>query len=138
MYILTFNETITPLPEGPILKLGRSTGSDIVCDDKSASRIHAELKVERGQLSFRDLESTNGSKVNGRAASPLAWQVLGEGDTIQIGAWIAAVGKTDEAYVEKEDEVKIPRPTIDPAGPAHHFEATRARTIPPELLGDKK
>ncbi len=48
------------------LVLGRSRGCDIPLDDPNVSRRHAEVKAEDGTYWIVDLDSTNGTEVNGK------------------------------------------------------------------------
>lgn len=83
-----------PLRETMIL--GRSPASGIVLDDPKASRRHAEVSMRNGQVVLRDLESLNGTEVNG---TPIVGDyVLHEGDIIAIGG-TEFVYKTDPAVV---------------------------------------
>jgi pSer/pThr/pTyr-binding forkhead associated (FHA) protein len=135
MYVLKHDQTETPLPRGATLKLGRAPSSDIVCDDASASRHHADLKDENGQLSYRDLESTNGSAINGKPARPWAWNILANGDILTIGSWTAQVVYVEGLKTETVgSESRIQRPSVDPAGPKEAFEITTARAVPADLL----
>lgn len=64
--------------------IGRSSSSDIVLDDVSASRTHAELRLEpQGSWNLTDLGSMNGTYVNGNA---ITQAVLAHGDRIVIGS----------------------------------------------------
>lgn len=67
-----------------VTTVGRGEGVDIVLDDPSVSRLHAEL-VRRGAYVYvTDLGlSTNGTRVNGR---PVGRRVLLEGDVVSFGA----------------------------------------------------
>ena len=47
------------------LKLGAAGDNDLVLDDPTVSRHHAELTPTRGGALLRDLESRNGTRVNG-------------------------------------------------------------------------
>jgi len=63
--------------------IGRSRECDLVLDDRNVSRRHAELVREGDGFVLRDLDSTNGSSVNGRRVrtAPVA-----SGDTILVGS----------------------------------------------------
>ncbi len=64
--------------------LGRSRECDIVLDDSSISRQHAELRPEQSAWTIEDLGSTNGVRVNGipvRGAYELS-----SGDRIEMGS----------------------------------------------------
>ena len=63
--------------------IGRSKDCDIQLSDPNVSRRHAELRQEDSTYWLIDLDSTNGSVVNGRRA---ARAKLENGDTITIGS----------------------------------------------------
>ena len=63
--------------------IGRSSSCDISVDDSEISRRHAEVTNHEGTLVVRDLDSTNGTKVNGRTIG--APTTLTAGDVILIG-----------------------------------------------------
>jgi hypothetical protein len=75
------------LDGGPVT-IGRAPDNDLVLDDQRVSRHHARLQGRRGMLVLTDLESANGSRVNGVAVSEVA---LGAGDRIEIGTTILVV-----------------------------------------------
>lgn len=135
MYSLSYEQSSTPIAEGPPVKLGRAPSNDIVCSDSDASRFHGELKIEEGQLIYRDLESTNGTTINGERVTPYRWQILAEGSTIKIGQWSALV-ELAEAQVPTSKAPAVPVPTVDPSGPKAASELTQARQLPPGLLQD--
>lgn len=64
--------------------IGRSRDCDIVLDDSGASRRHAEISPAAEGWELRDLDSTNGVRVNGRAIRDL--QPLRQGDHVEIGS----------------------------------------------------
>lgn len=63
--------------------VGRVAGVDIKIDDDSVSRRHAEVEVSGGEVVLRDLESANGTTVNGEPISEDT--TLAPGDIIQFG-----------------------------------------------------
>ena len=63
--------------------LGRSEACEIVVDSSEASRAHAEILLEDGQLTLKDMGSTNGTTLNGRKLKSPA--TLAGGDIIIIG-----------------------------------------------------
>jgi hypothetical protein len=63
--------------------LGRSKDCDIQLQDPNVSRRHAELRQEGSAYWLIDLDSTNGTQVNGRRT---ARAKLESGDTITIGS----------------------------------------------------
>jgi hypothetical protein len=64
--------------------IGRSRECEIVLDDAGASRRHAEIRPDAAGWSLRDLGSTNGVRVNGRAIR--GPQPLRPGDRVEIGS----------------------------------------------------
>jgi hypothetical protein len=70
-----------PLSADPIT-VGRDPKNDIVLDDRRVSRRHAEVRLRLGRYTLYDLQSTNGTFVNGRR---IAEMVLSDEDRITIG-----------------------------------------------------
>jgi pSer/pThr/pTyr-binding forkhead associated (FHA) protein len=66
----------------PVTSVGRDPSSDIVLDDVTVSRRHAELRRDRGEIRVTDAGSLNGTYVNREAVDS---RVLAAGDEIQIG-----------------------------------------------------
>jgi hypothetical protein len=79
-FLLTEGREI-PL-EGPRLTLGRSLDNDIILEDSSVSRHHALVVRRYGRYTLRDLESANGTAVDGHFISEC---VLCDGDVIALG-----------------------------------------------------
>lgn len=65
------------------LELGRSAACDIVLDDVTVSRQHAEINRESGQYVVTDAGSLNGTYVNRSLVNRAA--VLNDGDELRIG-----------------------------------------------------
>lgn len=70
-----------PLGAEP-LTIGRDVDNDLVLDDRRVSRRHSEIRSRLGRYTLYDLQSTNGTFVNGRRVAEIA---LSGGDRIQIG-----------------------------------------------------
>ncbi|HKC58228.1 MAG TPA: FHA domain-containing protein [Vicinamibacterales bacterium] len=88
MWILTTvndgapEKTFRILPDG-IRTLGRATGADFGVDGALVSRVHCRLTaLPEGGLEVRDLDSTNGTFVNGKRVQAAQ---LASGDRIRIG-----------------------------------------------------
>lgn len=69
--VLLYAEGFRNLPSvwplrGPRAVVGREPPADFVVPVNAVSRVHAELVVERGGVTVRDLGSTNGTLVDGR------------------------------------------------------------------------
>jgi pSer/pThr/pTyr-binding forkhead associated (FHA) protein len=75
-------KTFRILP-GNVRTLGRSTGADFIVDAALVSRVHCRLSaLADGSLEIHDLESTNGTYVNGERVDRAR---LASGDRLQIG-----------------------------------------------------
>jgi pSer/pThr/pTyr-binding forkhead associated (FHA) protein len=68
---------------GGVRTIGRSTGADFIVDAALVSRVHCRLwALPNGQLEVRDLESTNGTFVNGTRVETAR---LSSGDRLKVG-----------------------------------------------------
>ena len=75
-------QTFRILP-GVARTIGRATGADFILDAALVSRVHCQLLALRdGELEVRDLESTNGTFVNGERVERAR---LASGDRLQVG-----------------------------------------------------
>jgi hypothetical protein len=66
----------------PRLVLGRGADADLRLTDTGVSRKHAELHLDDGKVTIVDLQSTNGTSVNGR---PVDKALLHDGDRLSLG-----------------------------------------------------
>ena len=64
------------------VSIGREEENDIQLNDDHISRFHAKLQVDLGRVILTDLESTNGTKVNGHW---IHMRILQVGDVISVG-----------------------------------------------------
>jgi hypothetical protein len=78
--VLADGERIVLGPE-PIT-IGRLPESSVVVSDPNASRRHAEIRRSGNDVVVVDLNSTNGTRVNG---APIRERVLADGDEIVVG-----------------------------------------------------
>jgi pSer/pThr/pTyr-binding forkhead associated (FHA) protein len=67
---------------GNIKTMGRSPGAEFVVDAAMVSRLHCRLTAGATELEVVDLESTNGTFVNGQRVTQAT---LKEGDTLGVG-----------------------------------------------------
>ena len=81
----------------PILTIGRESANDLVIDHPLASRRHARLEHDESGYFVRDLESTNGTYVNGER---VARAVLKDGDRLRVGAVELMVVRTGGVTAE--------------------------------------
>jgi hypothetical protein len=68
--------------QGNAMRVGRGPHNEVALDDPRVSRVHGELIERRGTLVYVDLDSSNGSFVNGTRQREIA---LGAGDVIRVG-----------------------------------------------------
>ena len=75
---------------GPVV-VGRSPSSDIVVDEPFVSATHARFSLQGPALVLEDLNSTNGTMVNGHLiGQPVT---LRDGDEVQIGDTVMRVSR---------------------------------------------
>ncbi len=67
------------------LVLGREPPADLIVDDKAASRRHAQVYKKGSKWWLRDLDSTNGTYLDGPLKG--AERILWDGDVFKIGDW---------------------------------------------------
>lgn len=98
--------------------LGRRPYNDIVIDNLAVSGEHAVLQLTGNEVYLEDLNSTNGTYVNGKAVKK---QLLQNNDTVEIGKYkIKFINEAPGATFEKTMIIKpgmVP-PLPKPAGAA--------------------
>ena len=67
---------------GNIKTIGRSAGTEFMVDATLVSRVHCRLTAGATELQVTDLDSTNGTFVNGKRVSEAT---LKEGDRLGVG-----------------------------------------------------
>lgn len=107
-----------------LLRIGRLDPLEVVLDDNSVSRYHAEIRVTERGWRIRDLGSTNGTRLNGVRLGTGQWP-LQERDLLQFGEVAMVVENLAE---EREAE---------PAAPAEslRIEATARSSFDEALAG---
>jgi len=68
---------------GPATRIGRARGSGVRIPSAEVSRQHCVLRVEEGLVTVEDLDSVNGTFLNGEAV--VGCQVVRPGDRLNIG-----------------------------------------------------
>jgi pSer/pThr/pTyr-binding forkhead associated (FHA) protein len=112
--------------------LGRRPYNDIVIDNLAVSGEHAVLQLTDDEVFLEDLNSTNGTYVNGKAVKK---QLLQNNDTVEIGKYkIKFINEAPGATFEKTMIIKpgmvppMPKPAAGAAAPA---TAAAAAATPP-------
>ena len=83
----TFDDIPTPLT------VGREEGNPVQLNDERISRFHLKIQEDEGKLVLADLESTNGTKVNGESVHLC---LIRPGDVIAVGRTVMVVGSREE------------------------------------------
>jgi pSer/pThr/pTyr-binding forkhead associated (FHA) protein len=83
----TFESVDTPIT------IGREEGNIIQLNDERVSRFHVKIQSDGERLVLTDLESTNGTRVNGE---DVRLRVLKFGDLIQLGRSLVLVGSREQ------------------------------------------
>ena len=82
-----FGALVTPIT------IGREEGNTIQLNDERVSRFHVKIQEDKDRLVLTDLESTNGTKVNGE---DIRLRILRFGDLISIGRSVLLFGTREQ------------------------------------------
>lgn len=75
------------------LTIGREEGNPIQLNDDRISRFHLKIQEDQEKTVLTDLQSTNGTKVNGE---PVQLWILRPGDVISLGRTVMVYGTREE------------------------------------------
>ncbi len=87
--------------ENRLMKIGRNKDNDIVIPAPTVSQYHAEVEKIGKRFRLRDLRSSNGTFVNGKAISGETW--VQPGDAIQIGPYRFVVDEHEFAQFDQSE-----------------------------------
>jgi len=73
--------------------IGREEGNSIQLNDERISRYHLKLQEDNDRIVLTDLESTNGTKVNGE---DIQVRIVRDGDMISVGRSLLLVGSRSD------------------------------------------
>lgn len=77
----------------PPVTIGREEGNTIQLNDERVSRYHVKIQEDNEKLVLTDLESTNGTKVNGE---DIQLRILRFGDMITVGRSVLLFGTREQ------------------------------------------
>lgn len=77
----------------PPITIGREEGNSVQLNDERISRFHIKIQEDQSKLVLTDLESTNGTRVNGEDTH---LRILRFGDVIAVGRSVLLYGTRDE------------------------------------------
>src|SRR6476646_8639840 len=83
-----FGDLSTPIT------IGREEDNTIQLNDERVSRFHAKIQEDAGRVILTDLDSTNGTRINGH---PVQMRVLQHGDQLSIGRSLLLYGSPGES-----------------------------------------
>ena len=89
--------------DGPVV-VGRDPGCNIPLQDLGVSRRHAKIfPTSNGEFVLKDLESTNGTRVNGMPVSQEC--ILRDGEKIIVGGTVLRFGLADQMDIDFHSEI---------------------------------
>lgn len=98
-----------PLGNRPVT-IGRGPDNDIPVDNLAVSTYHARVYLEAGRLVVEDLNSLNGTFVNGLRVERA---MLNDGDAIEIGKHHIVVDNEHDAAVPLDSRRKVSAPKVN-------------------------
>jgi pSer/pThr/pTyr-binding forkhead associated (FHA) protein len=102
-----------PIP----VTIGREEGNGLRLNDERVSRFHAKVQVEDGDIILTDLDSTNGTRVNGTA---IQIRRLRAGDQVSIGRTMLLFGTMEEIAARR---------SVAPANTGNQAQTVRAEEL---------
>jgi pSer/pThr/pTyr-binding forkhead associated (FHA) protein len=132
-----------PLP----VTVGREEGNTIQLNDERVSRFHLKIQEDHEQVVLTDLDSTNGTKVNGE---DIRLRILRHGDLIAVGRSVMVFGSRDQIAArlrllrgslgdertvgpDDEDEEPLGSSLDFELSWSEHAQATLHALVPPDL-----
>ncbi len=94
------------------ITIGREEGNTIQLNDERISRYHLKIQEDQDKIVLTDLDSTNGTKVNG---DEMQLRILRHGDLISLGRSVLLFGSREQIA---ERLSKIPRSELSESGTA--------------------
>jgi predicted component of type VI protein secretion system len=134
---------------------GRDSAQPIaIADDDQVSRRHARFELRGDEVTVEDLNSRNGTYVNGQVLQ--GRRVLAPGDRVRMGLTVLelrsdaqvaarasavrpqpAITEVPEEVLQPAAEADLPPPPPErEAGPAHDMPALRAAEVEPAFVPD--
>jgi pSer/pThr/pTyr-binding forkhead associated (FHA) protein len=109
----------------PTIKIGREIGQDVVIDNVAVSRHQAEIRLVDMQWVVKDLESGNGTFLNGKKLAGV--EPIKRGDEISFGKF--------SVFFDHVPAEAVPPPKVDaPKAAPAHAEPGRTLVMKPEEL----
>ncbi|WP_442483079.1 FHA domain-containing protein [Aeoliella sp. SH292] len=111
-----YESLVTPIT------IGREEGNAVQLNDERISRFHIKIQEDQDMLVLTDLDSTNGTRVNGEQVQ---LRILRYGDVISLGRSVLRYG-TREQIAQRlkslRESGEIPTDQLDASALAKHLE----------------
>lgn len=133
------NEVIETIPLGGHMIIGRAAGADIQLEDTALSRIHAMFQKDAGRWFLVDLNSLNGTLLNGRKIAPMQPTAVNSGDIAELGEYILRFQIESQPVAPDQTRPRFVTPDIEPppsASPLLENLVERHHEIPLWTQGD--
>jgi pSer/pThr/pTyr-binding forkhead associated (FHA) protein len=115
-----FRELVTPVT------IGREEGNLLRLNDERVSRFHAKVQFDNGEVILTDLESTNGTRVNGNV---IQIRRLRPGDRVGVGRSLLLFGSEQEIAARQATISGFGTPTAGTGGTVSVPAAVHAPTL---------
>jgi predicted component of type VI protein secretion system len=115
--------------------IGREEDNHVRLNDERVSRFHAKVQEDEGKIILTDLESTNGTRVNGHA---IKMRVLQIGDQVQIGRCLLLYGSPQqiEARIREGGRRWVGDQTVTPESGAGIEDDSGSGSVDADLFED--
>jgi len=100
--------------------IGREEGNILRLNDERVSRFHAKVQLDNDDVILTDLDSTNGTRING---NPVQIRRIRPGDRIGLGRSVLMFGTNDEIAARAAAEKAA----------ARHAPVPQSKTIPGDV-----
>ena len=105
-----------PIP----VTIGREEGNILRLNDERVSRFHAKVQLDAEDVILTDLDSTNGTRING---NPVQIRRLRAGDRVGIGRSVLMFGSNEEIAARAAAE----------RAAARHAAVPQSKTVPADV-----
>lgn len=128
-------EVPTQLYKETKITIGRQTNCDLVLDSPKVSRLHARIELEQGNFWITDLDSTNGTYLNGERITK---EKIAEGDRVQIGSHVFTFHDQKliqyDSYGMRVDVLNLTKEVQTRRGPLRILDDISMSILPREFI----
>lgn len=110
--------------------VGRLVGSALLLESEQVSRKHAQIACTLTDVQVTDLNSSNGSFLNGQKLTPGLAYTLSSGDTLKIGPFSLTLEQVAIQVAAVHEESPIPEPVVPTAEEADASVESGASAAP--------